>query len=117
MYRACLALREKLKGGSIPPEGIEAEGEVGGMWAEANYKNYSVHSYGAQFAEVAVDADTGEIRLRRMLGVFSAGRIFNAKTARSQLIGGMTFGVSMALLEEGLVDRRNGAFVNRDLAG
>ncbi len=52
-----------------------------------------------------------------MLGVFSAGRTLNAKTARSQLIGGMTFGVSAALLEEGVVDTRTGAFLNRDLAG
>jgi len=51
------------------------------------------------------------------LGVFAAGRIFNAKTARSQLIGGMTWGVSSALHEEAIVDARTGAFVNRDLAG
>jgi xanthine dehydrogenase YagR molybdenum-binding subunit len=60
--------------------------------------------------------DTAEIRLRRMLGVFDAGRILNAKTARSQLIGAMTFGVGMALLEEGLFDSRYGAFVGQDLA-
>jgi xanthine dehydrogenase YagR molybdenum-binding subunit len=51
-----------------------------------------------------------------MLGVFAAGRILNAKTARSQLIGGMTWGVSMALHEDAVVDTRTGAFVNRDLA-
>ena len=51
-----------------------------------------------------------------MLGVFAAGRLLNAKTARSQLIGGMTFGVSAALFEEAVVDPRSGAFVNRDLA-
>jgi xanthine dehydrogenase YagR molybdenum-binding subunit len=51
-----------------------------------------------------------------MLGVFSAGRILNAKTARSQLIGGMTWGVSMALYEEAVVDARSGAFINHDLA-
>jgi xanthine dehydrogenase YagR molybdenum-binding subunit len=118
LYRACEALREKLgaSGGRIPPEGFEAEGETVAMGDDANYKNYSVHTYGAHFAEVGVDADTGEIRLRRMLGVFAAGRILNAKTARSQLIGGMTWGVGAALLEEGVLDTRNGAFVNRDLA-
>jgi len=52
-----------------------------------------------------------------MLGVFAAGRIFNAKTARSQLIGGMIFGVSAALHEEALVEPHTGAFLNRDLAG
>ena len=95
---------------------MEAEGEVVGMSKEPNYKAYSIHSYGAHFAEVGVDADTGEIRLRRMLGVFAPGRILNPKTARSQLIGGMTFGVSAALHEEGVVDTRSGAFANRDFA-
>ena len=87
------------------------------MWADPNFGNHSIHTFGAHFAEVGVDADTGEIRLRQMLGVFSPGRILNGKTARSQLIGGMTFGVGMALLEEAVVDLRSGAFVNGDLAG
>jgi xanthine dehydrogenase YagR molybdenum-binding subunit len=117
VYNACLALREKLKSGSVPAEGLKAEGEIAAMWKDPNYRDYSIHAYGAQFAEVGVDADTAEIRLRRMLGVFSAGRIFNAKTARSQLIGGMTFGVSSVLHEEALVEPRSGAFLNHDLAG
>jgi xanthine dehydrogenase YagR molybdenum-binding subunit len=117
IYRACKAIKQKLENGKVPAEGVEAEGTLPWMWKEPNYKNYSIHAYGAQFAEVGVDADTGEIRLRRMLGVFAPGRVFNPKTTRSQLIGGMTFGVSMALHEEGLVDTRTGAFVNRDLAG
>jgi xanthine dehydrogenase YagR molybdenum-binding subunit len=100
----------------LHPTGLEAEGEIAGMADDPNYTAYSIHTYGAHFAEVGVDVDTGEIRLRRMLGVFSAGRILNAKTARSQLIGGMTWGVSSALHEEGVVDTRSGAFVNRDLA-
>jgi xanthine dehydrogenase YagR molybdenum-binding subunit len=118
VHRACEALREKLRqaGGQIPPEGLEAEGEIVGMADDPSYKAYSIHTYGAHFAEVGVDADTAEIRLRRMLGVFSAGRILNAKTARSQLIGGMTWGVSSALLEGTMMDTRSGAFVNRDLA-
>jgi xanthine dehydrogenase YagR molybdenum-binding subunit len=116
VYRACLALKEKLGAGGVPPEGIGAEGELVGMWDDANYKDYSIYAYGAQFAEVGVDADTAEIRLRRMLGVFSLGRVFNAKTTRSQLIGGMTFGVASALMEEGLIDPRTGAFVTHDLA-
>jgi xanthine dehydrogenase YagR molybdenum-binding subunit len=118
VHRACQALRAKLRsaGGRVPQEGLEAEGETVGMTDEPNYKAYSIHTYGAHFAEVGVDADTAEIRLRRMLGVFAAGRILNAKTARSQLIGGMIWGVSAALHEEGVVDTRSGAFVNRDLA-
>jgi xanthine dehydrogenase YagR molybdenum-binding subunit len=93
------------------PAGLEAEGESGGMQNDSNYKAYSLNSYGAHFAEVGVDVDTAEIRLRRMLGVFAAGRFLNPKTARSQLIGGMTFGVSYALFEQAIVDTRSGAFV------
>jgi xanthine dehydrogenase YagR molybdenum-binding subunit len=119
VHRACEALREKLRtsAGRIPPEGVEAEGEVAlGFWDDPNYKTHSIYTYGAQFAEVGVDADTGETRLRRMLGVFAAGRILNPKTARSQVIGAMIWGVSAALHEEAVIDPRSGAFVNRDLA-
>jgi xanthine dehydrogenase YagR molybdenum-binding subunit len=118
VHRACEALREKLRTASerIPPEGVQAEGEVISMTDDPNYKDYSINTYGAHFAEVGVNADTGETRLRRMLGVFEAGRILNAKTARSQLLGGMTFSASYALCEGAVVDTRSGAFVNRDLA-
>ncbi|MER9968714.1 xanthine dehydrogenase family protein molybdopterin-binding subunit [Mesorhizobium sp. M0060] len=77
---------------------------------------YSHAGFGAHFAEVGVDRDTGEVRVRRMLGVFAAGRILNAKTARSQMIGGMTWGIGSALLEENHVDLRFGSFINQDLA-
>jgi xanthine dehydrogenase YagR molybdenum-binding subunit len=118
VHRACEALREKLQsaGGSIPPEGVEAEGGIIDMTEDPNYRDYSINTYGAHFAEVGVDADTGETRLRRVLGVFAPGRVLNAKTARSQLIGGMTFSLSYALFEEAVVDTRSGAFVNHDLA-
>src|SRR5207248_11719661 len=75
------------------------------------------HSFGAQFAEVAVDVATGEVRVRRMLGFFAAGTIVNPLTARSQLIGGMTWGLSMALHEEAIRDQTSGAHVGPDLAG
>ena len=117
VYNACVALHEKLVKGEIPAEGVEAEGEILSMGKDPNYKKYSIHAYGAHFAEVGVDADTAEIRLRRMLGVFALGRVFNAKTTRSQLIGGMTFGIASALMEEIVVDTRTGMFVNQDLAG
>jgi xanthine dehydrogenase YagR molybdenum-binding subunit len=68
------------------------------------------------FAEVSVNADTGEIRVRRLAGAFDAGRILNEKTARSQLMGGMIFGLGAALMEESLMDMRFGSFMNRDLA-
>ncbi|WP_424860497.1 xanthine dehydrogenase family protein molybdopterin-binding subunit [Streptomyces sp. MMS24-I29] len=98
------------------PEGFEAESGTRFMGDDPNYTDYSINTYGAHFAEVGVDADTAEIRLRRMLGVFSVGRVLNAKTARSQLIGGMIWGVGAALEEEAVVDLRSGAFVNRDFA-
>jgi xanthine dehydrogenase YagR molybdenum-binding subunit len=80
-------------------------------------EHYAMHSFGAQFAEVQVNVDTGEVRIPRMLGVFSIGRIINPRTARSQLIGGMTMGVSMALHEQSIVDHRFGHVINHDLAG
>ena len=65
---------------------------------------------------MAVDAATGEIRVRRMLAVCAAGRILNPLSARSQVIGAMTMGVGAALMEELVVDKRAGFFVNHDLA-
>ncbi|TIL55122.1 MAG: xanthine dehydrogenase family protein molybdopterin-binding subunit, partial [Mesorhizobium sp.] len=100
----------------IAPDGFEVEGSVAAGAATQSYKAYSQHSYGAHFAEVAVDCDTGEIRMRRMLAVMGAGRILNPKTARSQIIGGMTWGIGAALMEQTVLDRRYGHFVNHDLA-
>jgi xanthine dehydrogenase YagR molybdenum-binding subunit len=80
----------------------------------ANNK-HSMHSFGAQFAEVRVDPDLGQIRLTRFVGAFGTGRIMNLKTARSQLIGGITMGIGMALLEETITDHRSGHYVNANL--
>jgi xanthine dehydrogenase YagR molybdenum-binding subunit len=73
-------------------------------------------TFASHFVEAAVDAATGEIRVRRMLAVCAAGRILNPKAARSQVIGAMTMGVGAALMEELAVDKRLGFFVNHDLA-
>ncbi|HEX3348447.1 MAG TPA: xanthine dehydrogenase family protein molybdopterin-binding subunit [Acetobacteraceae bacterium] len=139
LYDACMALRAKLAraagmdsaaarfasgnieatGQSRPlsalvgANGLEADGSIE---PGATLRAYSQQSYGAHFAEVGVDLDSGEIRLRRMLGVFAAGRILNAKTARSQAIGGMIFGIGAALEEAMSLDRRFGCYVNHDLA-
>jgi xanthine dehydrogenase YagR molybdenum-binding subunit len=80
-------------------------------------KRYQQSTFGAHFVEAAVDAFTGEIRVRRMLAVCAAGRIINPVSARSQVIGAMTMGVGAALMEELQVDHRRGFFVNHDLAG
>ena len=97
----------------VGPGGIDADGEIK---PGATSTEFSQQSYGAHFAEVGVDIDTGEVRLRRMLGVFTAGRILNEKTARSQAIGGMIFGIGAALEEALTLDPRFGCFVNHDLA-
>ena len=80
-------------------------------------KKYQQSTFGAHFVEVAVDAATAEVRVRRMLAVCAAGRILNPKSARSQVIGAMTMGVGAALMEELVVDKRLRFFVNHDLAG
>ena len=77
-------------------------------------KATSQASHGAQFAEVAVNAVTGEVRVRRMLGVFDIGRVLNANTAANQAVGGMVWGLAYALNEEAVVDTRDGRFVNPD---
>ena len=113
LREACLELKKKVGDGQGPGNlQVEARAAPG-----EEFKKFSQHSYGAHFAEVGVDATTGEVRLRRMLGVFDAGRILNPKTARSQLIGGMIWGVGSALHEQAVVDPRSGSFVNHDLAG
>ncbi len=79
-------------------------------------ERYSMYAFGAQFAEVRVDADLGQMRVSRMVGCFGAGKILNAKTARSQFLGGMVWGVSMALYEHAATDMRLGRWVNNNLS-
>ncbi|KIX79025.1 oxidoreductase [Streptomyces sp. MBRL 601] len=109
-------LRERLiPGTEVPPDGITVRSDTTAALGALTQKER--HSFGAQFAEVAVDTTTGEIRVRRMLGIFAAGRIVNPLTARGQLLGGMTWGISMALHEEALRDHHTGAHYAPDLAG
>jgi xanthine dehydrogenase YagR molybdenum-binding subunit len=100
-------------GGVVPADGLEAHGEAG---ENPEAKTLSMHAFGAQFAEVRVDADTGEVRVPRMVGVFAVGKIINAKTGRSQLLGGMTMGLSMALHEETVLDANFGHYATHDFA-
>jgi len=140
VYAACTKLREAVaqKLGYKVDDTVFAHGEVrsgtrrvplaqaageAGLVAEDTIefgdlaKKYRQSTFGAHFVEVAVDAATAEIRVRRMLAVCASGRILNPKTARSQVIGAMTMGVGGALMEELVVDKRGGFFVNHDLAG
>jgi xanthine dehydrogenase YagR molybdenum-binding subunit len=75
-----------------------------------------MHTFGAQFAEVKVDPDLGTVHVSRFLGCYGAGRILNPKTARSQMLGGMVWGIGMALLEQTLFDHRYGKIINSDFA-
>lgn len=125
LSRACEALKVKAhaaarQSGGLDkalryPAGLEAEGSIVGQGNDPRYKLFSQHTYGATFAEVGVDIYTYEVRVRRMLGVFSAGRILNPKTARSQLVGGMIWGIGSALHEAGHIDSLTGRMVNNDL--
>jgi xanthine dehydrogenase YagR molybdenum-binding subunit len=108
---AAHAFRDKF--GGRPSPGDEVTGDVD---QAAEDEDHAAYAFGAQFAEARVHADTGEIRVPRLLGAFAAGRIINPRTARSQFIGGMTMGLSMALHETGIMDTRLGQVVNHDLA-
>jgi xanthine dehydrogenase YagR molybdenum-binding subunit len=92
------------------------EAQASAQQTDEEKKNYASYSFGAQFAEVHVDPDVGQIRVSRMTGVFAAGKILNAKTGRSQFIGGMVWGISLALYENTEYDRRLGRIVNNNLA-
>lgn len=140
VYAACMKLREDVarKLGFNSKEAVFTDGEVRagnravplaqaagaeGLTAEDTIeygdlaKRYQQSTFAGHFVEVAVDAATGEARVRRMLAVCAAGRILNPKTARSQVIGAMTMGVGAALFEDLAVDTRHGFFVNHDLVG
>jgi xanthine dehydrogenase YagR molybdenum-binding subunit len=117
VVKACRALLGQLDAhsGEVPADGLLARADT--RDDVAAQPDVTRHAFGAQFVEVAVDIRTGEVRVPRMVGVFAAGHIVNARTARSQLIGGMTMGLGMALLEESLMDLRFGDYLNHDLAG
>jgi xanthine dehydrogenase YagR molybdenum-binding subunit len=100
-------------GEAAGPDGLTAEDGI--EYGDLD-KKYQQSTFGAHFVEVAVDAATGEIRVRRMLAVCASGRILNPLSARSQVIGAMTMGVGAALSESLEIDRKRGFFVNHDLA-
>ena len=139
VYAACIKLREALaaKAGFDAASARFADGKImsgnrsvtlgeaagnTGVTAEdaIEYgdldKKFQQSTFAGHFVEVRVNAFTGETRIRRMLAVCAAGRILNPKLARSQVIGAMTMGAGAALMEELVVDKRFGFFVNHDLA-
>ena len=79
-------------------------------------KDYAFHSFGAQFVKVLVDPDLGTVKIDKMVGVMDIGTVMNLKTATNQIMGGMIFGIGMALMENTQYDPNNGRVVTRDLA-
>ncbi|MCA1185203.1 xanthine dehydrogenase family protein molybdopterin-binding subunit [Saccharopolyspora sp. 6T] len=111
VVEAARRFREKF--GHDPADGDEADGAIPD---DPDEQRYAIHSFGAHFAEVRVNADTGEVRVPRLLGVFSVGRVVNPRLVRSQLLGGITMGMSMALFEHSVLDPQFGHVINHDLA-
>lgn len=94
----------------------QIEGRGKGAIDQAAQSSYAMHAHGAVFAEVKVDPDLGQIRVSRVVGAFAAGRIINPRMVRSQLCGGMIWGVSFALHERAVFDPRSGRPMNANLA-
>ncbi len=92
---------------------VEADGQAK---PGAEKSQYSMHSFGAVFVELHLDADLGEIRIPRVVARYGIGQLLNAKTGRSQLLGGVVWGLGMALMEESILDQRSGRIVNANLA-
>ncbi|GGN62573.1 xanthine dehydrogenase [Novosphingobium indicum] len=116
-----LTLRDGLVDGPSPRSFAEILGReplsvVGHYEPGAIADDYTASSFGAFFSEVRVNRHTGETRVSRMLGAFAFGRVLNARTARSQCIGGMTWSIGAALTEALLFDPVDGHLVNCDLA-
>jgi xanthine dehydrogenase YagR molybdenum-binding subunit len=102
------------------PEGASAQEQVQAWTTMARVQgptmgDYSMHSWCAHFAEVQVDEDFGTVRVSRMVSAFDCGRLYNPRLVESQWRGGIIMGIGQALLEEGLVDMRNGRTVNNNV--
>ena len=80
-----------------------------------DHKKYAFHSFGAQFVKVLVDPQLGTVRVAKCVGVMDIGKVLNLKTATNQIMGGMIFGIGMALMEATRYDPQNGRVVTRDL--
>jgi xanthine dehydrogenase YagR molybdenum-binding subunit len=112
---ACRRLRDQIAGGG-PDADLPAQAHYDTAADIEAEDPLPAHSFGAQFCEVRVDTDSGEVQVARMLGVFAAGQIINPVTARSQFIGGMTMGIGMALHEASILDVEFGDYLNHDFA-
>jgi len=97
-------------------EAANGEGNSGALFSDPKARNYSTHSFGAQFVEVEWDPGIGRLRVSRVVSVIDGGRIINRKTASNQILGAVVMGVGMGMLEETLYDHRNGLPVNSNFA-
>jgi xanthine dehydrogenase YagR molybdenum-binding subunit len=128
VHAAALALRDRIASLGGQADDVEScralvarsNGAVIEATADAKpgdeRKKYSMHAFGAVFVEVKVDADLGEIRVSRVVGAYDVGRVLNEKTARSQMIGGIVYGLAMALHEHTVIDEHSGRYLNADLS-
>jgi xanthine dehydrogenase YagR molybdenum-binding subunit len=91
------------------------EGEGSGASDPAVQSQFAMHAHGAVFAEVKVDPDLGQIRVTRLVGAFAAGTVINPRLVQSQYYGGMIWGISFALQERAVMDRRTGRTMNANL--
>jgi xanthine dehydrogenase YagR molybdenum-binding subunit len=131
--RACGEMKQRMKGRNVDPasagaievyvenipEGCGKDNPKNiyrGIPSFVNDEKHARYAFGAQFAEVRIHELTREIRVPRLVGAFAAGTIINPVTARSQLMGGMIWGMSAALLEETEIDRRTARYVNTNLS-
>jgi xanthine dehydrogenase YagR molybdenum-binding subunit len=114
VVQAATRLRAQLDraGGNVPPDGLEVEFRE----EPPDEEPYATQAFGAQFAQVEVDPELGMVRVVRFVGAFEGGRILNAKTATSQLMGGIVWGISMALFEKTRYDLRSARIMNANLS-
>ncbi len=113
---AAQQLRDRIAAanGAIPPAGITVD-----YYAEVNEQEeerFAQQSFGAHFADVQIDPDLRIVAVTRFVGAYSGGRFLNEKTARSQLLGGIVWGISMALFEKTRFDMRTGRIMNATLS-
>jgi xanthine dehydrogenase YagR molybdenum-binding subunit len=114
---ACAALKLKLAA-MTPADKAAGQAVTAEATSEVSpqRKQFALHSFGAHFVEVRVDEQLGMIRVARVVAAFAAGKILNPKTANNQFVGGIVWGIGMALQEHTVRDRRTGRIVTRDLA-
>lgn len=96
-----------------PADPISEEATTGRTFGRSDYGRAA---FGAQFAQVSIDPDTRHLRVERLVGAFAGGRLINPRTVRSQLLGGMVWGVGQALMEESALDPRTGHWLTDNLA-